>query len=277
MPLRIASLNSGSNGNCYYIGNETEAVLIDAGLSFKETIKRMDQLGLDPGQLKAVFISHEHSDHINGLEQLSRKLNLPVYITEKTQSNSSVKLKRELIFSFNADVFVDIGALRILPFSKHHDAFDPHSFMVSGDGVNIGVITDIGHACVDVINCFRQCDAVFLETNYSEEMLDAGNYPEVLKKRIRSKKGHLSNSQALELFMRHKPAHLQLLILSHLSRNNNTPEEALSLFKNYAGAINIVVASRDAVSELFIVETQNKNSFPPKALSHKPKQLSLFS
>lgn len=278
MSLRIASLNSGSNGNCYYIGNEQEAVLIDAGLSYRETMKRMEQLAIDPQQLKAVFISHEHTDHISGLEQLSRKLNLPVYITEKTLYNTSVKLRNELINTFSADVFVDIGSLRILPFTKFHDASDPHSFMVSGNGVHIGVITDIGHACNDVINCFKQCDAVFLESNYCEEMLEKGNYPEVLKKRIRSRRGHLSNAQALELFLRYKPSHLQLLILSHLSQNNNSPETALSVFKNHSGNVNVVVASRDAASELFIVEaSKNKSPLQPKALSHKPKQLSLFS
>ena len=278
MSLRIASLNSGSNGNCYYIGNAQEAVLIDAGLSYRETIKRMEQLALNPAQLKAVFISHEHTDHISGLEQLSRKLNLPVYITEKTLYNTSVKLRNELINTFSADVFVDIGALRILPFTKHHDAIDPHSFMVSANGVHIGVITDIGHACDDVINCFKQCDAVFLESNYCEEMLEKGNYPEVLKKRIRSRRGHLSNAQALELFLRYKPSHLQLLILSHLSQNNNTPETALSVFKNHAGNVKIVIAGRDAATELFIVEPQkNKTPLSPKALSHKPKHLSLFS
>jgi phosphoribosyl 1,2-cyclic phosphodiesterase len=278
MSLRIASLNSGSNGNCYFIGNEQEAVLIDAGLSYRETMKRMEQLGLDPQQLKAVFISHEHTDHISGLEQLSRKLNLPVYITEKTHNNTSLKLHNELVNTFSADVFVDISSLRILPFTKHHDASDPHSFMVSGNGVHVGVITDAGHACEDVINCFRQCDVVFLESNYCDEMLEKGNYPEVLKKRIRSKKGHLSNMQALDLFLMYKPSHLQLLILSHLSQNNNSPDTALSVFKNHAGNVNVVVASRDAASELFIVEaSKNKSPLQPKALSHKPKQLSLFS
>lgn len=277
MSLQIASLNSGSNGNCYFIGNEDEAILIDAGLSYKETLKRMEQLRLNPELLRAVFISHEHTDHISGLGQIQRKLNLPVYITEKTHFNTSVKLKKEITFSFNADIFVDIGGLRILPFSKHHDACDPHSFLVSGNGVNVGVITDVGHACNDVINCFKQCNVVFLETNYSDEMLDAGNYPEVLKRRIKSKRGHLSNSQALELFLRHKPRHLQLLILSHLSQHNNSPEQVLELFNQHAGNVKVVVASRHEPSALFNVETQNAISNPPKALSNKPKQLSLFS
>lgn len=128
MKLQLASLNSGSNANCYYIGNDKEAVLIDAGLSSRETEKRMKRLQLDMKQIKAIFISHEHGDHIAGLEVLSKKHQLPVYITPRTLANSNLKLETHLINKFSANNAVTIGDLQILPFTKSHDADDPHSF-----------------------------------------------------------------------------------------------------------------------------------------------------
>src|SRR6185436_653136 len=132
MSLRIASLNSGSNANCYYIGNNTEAVLIDAGLSCRETEKRMKRLGLDINLVKAIFISHEHDDHIAGLPVLSKKYRLPVYITDNTLRNCRFELSKELVCSFIHSSPVFVGGLAIIPFTKSHDARDPHSFIVSG-------------------------------------------------------------------------------------------------------------------------------------------------
>lgn len=199
MSLYITSLNSGSNGNCYYVGNEKEAVLIDAGISCREMEKRLARSGLSVLTIKAVFISHEHADHIRGLEVFARKHRLPVYITPRTQKNSSLQLDEKFVYSFNAYEEICIGELRVTAFPKLHDASDPHSFTITQAGVTIGVFTDIGYACSHVIENFKRCDAVFLEANYDETMLDEGHYPYHLKKRISSDKGHLSNKQALEL------------------------------------------------------------------------------
>jgi len=277
MSVFIASLNSGSNGNCYYIGNSDEAVLIDAGLSARETLFRMQQLGLDAGKLKAIFISHEHTDHISGLEQLHKKLNIPVFITPKTRRNSRLKLNPELVNTFTKNDPVCIGELRIIPFSKSHDANDPHSFLVTCDNIQVGVFTDIGYPCEEVIHYFRQCDAVFLESNYCEKMLEEGNYPRFLKNRISGKKGHLSNTQALELFLQHRNRNAKLLLLSHLSKNNNAPETALALFKPHLGKVKIVVAGREAATELFTLPGQKSKDAIPLQLFRKPaEQLFLF-
>src|SRR5258705_4882850 len=125
MPLFITSLNSGSNGNCYYIGNDTEAILIDAGISCRETERRMKRLGLSMEKVKAIFISHEHSDHINGLRVLSKKYQLPDYITAATQRFSNLTLEKKLIKRFKAGLPVMVGELSILAFQKEHDAGDP--------------------------------------------------------------------------------------------------------------------------------------------------------
>ena len=278
MSLHIASLNSGSNANCYYIGNDKEAVLIDAGLSCRETEKRMKRLGLSIGSVKAIFITHEHADHISGLQVLSKKYRLTVYITNNTLRNCGFEIEKDLVYSFIHNEPVSIGELSIIPFTKSHDAEDPHSFIISGSAMHIGVITDIGYACKHVIKHFRLCDAVFLESNYCEQMLINGSYPVHLKRRISSRKGHLSNDQALELFLKHKPKNLQLLILSHLSQNNNHPEIVSKMFSEHASGVKIVIASRHKETELFNVQ-RNYIVKPPKNFK-KPKenkaQLSLF-
>ena len=278
MSLQIASLNSGSNANCYYIGNNKEAVLIDAGLSCRKTEKRMKRLGLDIGLIKGVFITHEHADHIAGLQVLSKKYRLPVYITNNTLRNCGVEIEKELVYSFIQNEPVSIGELSIIPFTKSHDAEDPHSFVVSGNAVHIGVITDIGYACKQVTKYFRRCDAVFLESNYCEQMLINGSYPLHLKRRISSRKGHLSNDQALELFLKHKPQNLQLLILSHLSQNNNHPETVNKLFSEHASGVKIVIASRHKETELFSVQRNYivKSAKGIKKLRENKALLSLF-
>jgi phosphoribosyl 1,2-cyclic phosphodiesterase len=278
MSLQIASLNSGSNANCYYIGNKNEAVLIDAGLSCRETDKRMKRLGLDITLVKAVFISHEHADHIAGLPVLSKKYKLPVYITQNTLRNCNFEIENNLTYSFIRNKSVSIGDLSIIPFVKSHDANDPHSFIVSNNKEHVGVITDIGYACKHVIKHFKLCDAVFLESNYCEQMLENGSYPLYLKRRISSKKGHLSNDQALELFLKHKPDNLQLLILSHLSQNNNHPEIVNKMFTQNAGGVKVVVASRHKETELFNIESNYtlRSARTFKKLKENKAQLSLF-
>ena len=278
MSLQIASLNSGSNANCYYIGNSNEAILIDAGLSCRETEKRMRRLGLDISFVKAIFISHEHCDHIAGLRVLSKKYRLPVYITNNTLRNCGFEIEKDLVFSFMHSGPVSVGELSILPFTKSHDAHDPHSFIVSGNDIHIGVITDIGYACKHVIKHFKLCDAVFLESNYCQQMLSDGPYPLHLKNRISSRKGHLSNDQALELFLNHKPRNLQLLILSHLSQNNNRPEIVSKMFLEHAGNVKVVIASRHKETELFNIERNHivKSTRILKKIKENKAQLSLF-
>lgn len=278
MSLYTASLNSGSNGNCYYVANEQEAILIDVGISCKEVVKRMGRLGLSMDKVKAIFVSHEHSDHIKGLRVLAAKFRLPVYITRPTYKHSGLFLEPERVYPFTAYELVQIGDLQIIPFPKSHDCADGHSFVVSGNGVNIGVFTDIGRVCAHVSDNFRQCHAVYLETNYDEEMLQESAYPWHLKKRISGGEGHLSNRQALNLFLECRPSYLSHLFLSHLSENNNSPQLAQQLFAQHAGETEIIVASRDYETELYKVcstQTAPDRSHLYPGL-RKKQQLSLF-
>ena len=277
MSLFIASLNSGSNGNCYYVGNENEAVLVDAGISCSEIEVRMQRLGLSMEKIKAVFLSHEHSDHVLGIPKLVKKYQLPFYVTPETYVAARIHLPHKLVFTFDAHKPVRIGNLHITGFPKWHDAVDAHSFIVEGSGVTIGVFTDIGKPCEHVNTYFAKCHAVFLETNYDEEKLEKGRYPYVLKKRIRGDQGHLSNVQALELFIQHHAPFLSHLLLSHLSKENNHPDLAANLFNEYAGNVKVVVASRDVETAIYEIEHNHVAALVKPFLkkSSKPAQVQL--
>jgi phosphoribosyl 1,2-cyclic phosphodiesterase len=251
--LQIASLNSGSNGNCYYIGNATDAVLVDAGLSCRETEKRMERLGFSMHRIKAIFISHEHSDHIKGIQTLSAKYRLPVYITEATCKSGKLLIDPALKRCFVAEKPEFIGELSITGFQKFHDAADPHSFIIKYDSIIVGVFTDIGTPCKNLVTYFKQCHAAFLESNYDEEMLQNGGYPYHLKKRITGGEGHLSNKHAYQLYIRHRPSFMSHLILSHLSQHNNCPELVNNLFSSPVTNTRIIVASRHHESEIFSI------------------------
>ncbi|CAN5921806.1 MBL fold metallo-hydrolase [soil metagenome] len=253
MPLSITSLNSGSNGNCYYIGNEKEAVLVDAGISCRETESRMKRLGLPIQKVKAIFVSHEHSDHIRGIPVLAEKYQLPVYITPKTLQRTALQSLGPLVLPFKSKKEIHIGNLAVKAFPKSHDAADPHSFVISGQGVKVGVFTDIGSPCQEVFRHFQECTAAILEANYDEEMLDRGNYPYHLKNRIRGGQGHLSNRQALELFTTHRPSFMTHILLGHLSRNNNCPEVVRAQFAPFAGKIKVIVASRTKETPVYSI------------------------
>ena len=232
--------------------------MVDVGISCRETEKRMARLGLSMQKVKAIFVSHEHSDHIRGIPVLAKKFNLPVYITPGTLLHLGNSLDMQLVHHLREFETVNIGELQVTSFPKEHDASEPHSFIVSCRDINVGVFTDIGVVCDRLIRYFSQCHAAFLEANYDDEMLDKGGYPYYLKKRIRGGKGHLSNKQALALFNTHRPPHMTHLLLSHLSHNNNNPQLVQELFTACADGIQIVVASRMEETPVYHISHSNE-------------------
>ena len=278
MSLFISSLNSGSNGNCYYIGNQEEAILIDGGISCRETEKRLKRLGLSLKKVKAIFVSHEHGDHIHGVPAISKKYQVPVYITAGTLNNGNIDLKEDLTKTFRAYEPITIGNLSVTAFPKFHDASDPHSFIVASNTVKVGVFTDIGVPCEHVKKHFEQCHAAFLEANYDEELLNSGGYPVYLKERIRGDKGHLSNDQAMQLFTGHKPPFMSHLFLSHLSRDNNSPKIVKELFTKIAGKTEIIIASREKETRLYHIRNVLSPVRKPRKsyAMNSPFQLALF-
>lgn len=242
--LEICAIASGSNGNCYYIGNNTDAILIDAGISTKQILLRMKERGLNPAKIKAIFITHEHSDHMRGARVLGKRLQVPVYITAKTYNNSYKNLRPDYPIFFSKKETINLNGFTIHPVPKNHDAAEPCSFRVEYKNRNIGVFTDIGEPCDNVKTHFNLCDGVFLESNYDKKMLWEGHYPYYLKKRVASDVGHLSNDQAFSLLEQHAGKHMKCVFLSHLSKENNTPEIAIETMQPLAGRFQIKVASR---------------------------------
>jgi len=275
MSLYICSLNSGSNGNCYYIGDGEDAILVDAGISCKETEKRMQRLGLSMNKVKAIFVSHEHTDHIAGITVLAKKYQLPVYVTDGTRVSGRMNIDRRSAISFVSYQPIKIGSLIVTPFPKFHDASDPHSFIVASASVTVGIFTDIGIPCEQVVRHFQLCHAAFLESNYDEGMLVNGLYPYYLKKRIMGGKGHLSNSQALQLFLSHRPAFMSHLLLSHLSKNNNSPKLVEELFSQHALTTKIIIASRDEESPVYHISNEAQQNIIVAKSYNKPVQLQL--
>lgn len=274
MSLFVASLNSGSNGNCYYIANDNEAILIDAGISSRETERRLKRLGLTLKNVKAIFVTHEHTDHVYGIPSIHKKFRIPIYISSPTLRQA--QLNGIEAYTFKTYEPIAIGNLRIRAFPILHDAKDPHNFIVSNESVNVGVFTDIGGITEHVIHNFKQCHAAFLESNYDIALLESGRYPLALKNRIRGGYGHLSNAQAAELFTSHRPDFMSHLFLSHLSNDNNSPRIVKNLFENLKGNTEIVIASRYKETKLFHIRSHAHQKPTAYKGIVSPVQLELF-
>lgn len=252
--IEICALASGSNGNCYYVGNQDDAILVDAGISRRQIMKRIKERQLDASKIRAVFISHEHADHFRGVRVLSKCLNIPVYITESTYKKSWPQHRPEKIRNFSPGDVVRIGEMCIHTFLKNHDAAQPCSFRIEHNGISVGVMTDIGEPCQNVIRHFSLCNAVFLESNYDEDMLWSGPYPYYLKKRVASAYGHLSNRQAFELLKQYGSDELEVVFLSHLSAENNRPDIAMEAFKELADKYSVRLTNRYAPAEIYRIK-----------------------
>jgi phosphoribosyl 1,2-cyclic phosphodiesterase len=250
MMTEICALASGSNGNSYYIGNENEAVLIDVGIYYKLLIERIERAGLDKNKIKAAFISHEHTDHIQGARVTGKKLGIPIFYTKTTFNKCYDKNKAENFAFFKPNTEYTIGNIQIYPFRKNHDASEPCSFRIELNGINIGVMTDIGIADQTLQTEFSKCDVVFLETNYDEEMLLKGIYPYYLKERVLSANGHLSNIQAKELIEKYASDNLNTIFLSHISAVNNSIEIIDQTFAKLSRKYAIKYAPRHKHSEV---------------------------
>lgn len=248
--IELCALASGSNGNCYYIGNEKDAVLVDAGISARQILVRIGEAGLDASKIRGIFVSHEHSDHIRGVRVLSKRLGIHAWYSQGTFNTLAEADHPEKHCIFQAGKTVRIGSITVHPFLKNHDAAEPCSFRIEHDDWHIGVFTDIGEACAGVMHHLRKCHALFLETNYDEKMLWEGSYPYMLKQRVASSVGHLSNDQAFELIRDHAGPELVHVFLSHLSGENNRPEIAAARFESLTDRFNVKLTSRHSFSEL---------------------------
>ena len=261
--MQLYSIASGSSGNCIYLGEEDGGILIDAGISRKRIVTGLERKGLSLDDIKAIFITHEHSDHISGLGPVLRKNPIPVYATadtvsaiwEKTNMNN---ISPELFHSIRPEEEIEAGEMLVRPFSISHDAVDPVCYTVEKQGKRAAVATDMG--CFDdtIIRVLGQCDSVLIEANHDINMPQVGPYPYSLKMRILGNKGHLSNTSCADLIKEILHKDLKHLVLGHLSRENNFPQLAYrtvldELEKTETwGTLDtrLMVASRDEPTEL---------------------------
>lgn len=226
--LTLCILSSGSKGNAIYVSDGETSILIDAGLSGKEIERRMRSRDLDPTDLDAILVTHEHADHVRGVGVLSRRYDLPVYISPETDGAAARQIKKiREVRHFRCGRSFRINDLSLHPFSTSHDASDSAGFTVQRNGVKIGIATDLGIATSVVRTHLKTCAMLILESNHDPKMLMEGPYPWHLKQRVRSRIGHLANEASRDLLGELLHDGLGRVVLAHLSEQNNTPEMAL--------------------------------------------------
>jgi phosphoribosyl 1,2-cyclic phosphodiesterase len=235
--IEVTVLGSGSSGNATLVRSERAAILVDAGFSLRQIKLRMADARFHPADLDAVIVSHEHTDHISGLRVLCKRHRTPVYTSEATHlAGRFGEMGIERIESVRAGEEFKVGDIEIKPFSVPHDAADPLGFVIRGNGVALGHVTDLGYAPELTAFHLQGCNILVLESNHDPEMLINGPYPWPIKQRILSRTGHLSNADSAALLARVASSELAAVFLAHLSQQNNTPELALAAHKDVIGA-----------------------------------------
>jgi phosphoribosyl 1,2-cyclic phosphodiesterase len=255
--MEVSALASGSSGNCFYVENEKAAVLIDAGISSKQIVNRLAMINREPKKIKGIFITHEHSDHIRGADVFARQFRIPIYVTRKTAKARMICSNKDLLKYIKNDETVELRGMKVEAFKKSHNASDPVSFNV-WNGKKVSIITDVGYGCENVISNISDSDFLCLESNHDEIMLERGPYPYFLKQWIKGDKGHLSNMQAALCVLEHSNSRLKHIMLSHLSKMNNTEKLALETFHHLLKErkdLNpkITVSTREKPTQLFKV------------------------
>lgn len=263
--LSITTLASGSEGNCALVSGGGAAVLIDAGVSCRRILASLEKLSFDPASLSAIVITHEHSDHICGLATLQRRLGIPVYTSHGTARQLAYRIAFAPgdLRAFSPGASFSLGGLTVGSFPTSHDAADSVGYTFACGGVRLALATDLGMVTPAVLDAVLGSDAVIVETNHDVELLRAGPYPYPLKQRILSDRGHLCNEAGAELAARAVQAGAGLVILAHLSRQNNTPDRALAAVRRGMEALGldpkraaVTVAPRSQPGRRFLLQRE---------------------
>jgi phosphoribosyl 1,2-cyclic phosphodiesterase len=230
MKLNFYSLSSGSSGNCYYIGNELNGILVDAGISSSAIRKFLKEIGISMQSIMGILITHNHIDHIKGLEVLTRKNYIPAFTTHKIWDSilsSRRRISGDCIREIHLQQKFRLADFDIEAFPVFHDAPETIGFHICNGKTNITIATDLGHICQTAALYIRKANLLVIESNYDEQMLANGSYPYYLKARIKSDNGHLGNHQTSSFLSDIFSEKIDHICLAHLSKNNNTPEKAL--------------------------------------------------
>ena len=265
--MQLMSIASGSSGNCIYVGNDRTHVLIDAGISKKRIENGLNGIGLKGEELDAIFITHEHADHIQGLGVMARKYGIPMYGTAGTikailAAGKIGKVDETLFHPIVADEDFKIGDMAVHPLNISHDAAEPVAYVVKSGDKSAAVVTDLGNYNEYLVENLQNMDMLLLEANHDVKMLEVGVYPYPLKQRILSDRGHLSNECSGQFLCRLLHDKVKKIFLGHLSKENNYPQLAYETVRMevtmgntpYKGSdFPIEIANRDCPSELVVV------------------------
>lgn len=265
--MKMCSIASGSSGNCIYIGTENVHLLVDAGVSAKRIEEGLRSIGVESDSLNGIFITHEHSDHIQGLPVFTKKHQIPIYATKDTLKGciSSGKLTETaagLIQEVQYGQDISFDSIIVSPFEISHDAVKPVSYSFCCEGHKIGMVTDLGTYSETTVESLKDSEILYMEANHDVNMLMVGAYPYKLKQRILGERGHLSNDSASELIRKLLHPNLKHIVLGHLSKENNYPELAFETVrqevkKNWSfdtSLPDIFVANREKPSKPILLQ-----------------------
>ncbi len=227
MSLSFTLLGSGSSGNATLVSSGDTRILVDVGLSAKETARRLRECGVSPGQITAIVLSHEHGDHCRGVAPFVKDIEIPVFMTEAAFRGSDMNLDARRVRPIQSGEGFDIQGIQFTPFSIPHDAADPVAFSIEKNGTKIAIVLDLGYVSNLVAERLKGCAAIIIESNHDVNMLKVGPYPWALKQRVMSRRGHLSNDSVAEYLSQGFDGCARHLLLAHLSKKNNLPELAL--------------------------------------------------
>ncbi|MGD2084816.1 MAG: MBL fold metallo-hydrolase [Candidatus Aminicenantes bacterium] len=274
--IEVCGLASGSNGNAFFIRTGADCFLVDAGVSCKQICLRLQQIQHHIDEIKGIFITHEHSDHVRGLRVLLNKFPIPVYITKKTYKRLPDVIDQDQLHFIRSNDRITINSTVIQSLPKSHDAVDPSLFSFYYKDKKISVVSDIGCICENVIEAIKDANIICLESNYDETMLWEGYYPYFLKQRVAGEHGHLSNATAGKLILNHASPHLEYVLLSHLSENNNTPDIALQTIQSAVKErqdlrhLQTILTSRSGISPVVKIDTEVPRLFSINPVSTSP-------
>ena len=234
MALSISVLASGSRGNSTVLVSSRTRLLVDCGLSCRETCRRLASQGIAPESLSAILITHEHSDHVAGLHVMAKRFRLPVFMSAPThgawqrqyKDSAGNRVEATCLETFAPGHAFTVGDIDVMPFTIPHDAADPVGFRFVTEGLRVAIATDLGFIPPNVRDQLRACDGLVLESNHDLEMLRGGPYPWAVKQRVMSRVGHLSNESLAEFLATDYDGSAAFLILAHLSEQNNHPDLA---------------------------------------------------
>jgi len=227
MGLSFTLLGSSSSGNAILVSAGSTHILVDVGLSGRKTVRRLHEIGMEPEDVSAVIVSHEHGDHCRGVGPFVKDLDIPVFITDGALENSRILMDTNKRRRIVAGESFDVCGIQFTGFSTPHDAADPLGFIIEKDGIKIGIALDLGYISNLVLERLKCCDGIILESNHDVQMLKAGPYPWALKQRVMSRRGHLSNDSVAEFLKNDFDGKAVQVVLAHLSKQNNLPEIAL--------------------------------------------------